>query len=54
MCDSSVNLGLFQGEETQVVDPRVIHVMLAVEQLEKVCWVSVNWRLSNLRLDGFP
>uniref|UniRef100_A0A8C1ZW06 Lysine-specific demethylase n=1 Tax=Cyprinus carpio TaxID=7962 RepID=A0A8C1ZW06_CYPCA len=28
------------GEETQVVDPRVIHVMLAVEQLEKVCWVS--------------
>ncbi|XP_016311557.1 lysine-specific demethylase 3B-like isoform X2 [Sinocyclocheilus anshuiensis] len=24
-----------QGEETQVVDPRVIHVMLAVKQLEK-------------------
>uniref|UniRef100_A0A673FG68 Lysine-specific demethylase n=1 Tax=Sinocyclocheilus rhinocerous TaxID=307959 RepID=A0A673FG68_9TELE len=33
---------LISGEETQVVDPRVIHVMLAVKQLEKVCWVSVS------------
>lgn len=42
MCGLWVNHGLFQGEETQVVDPRVIHVMHAVEQLEEVCWFSVS------------
>uniref|UniRef100_A0A673FPV0 Lysine-specific demethylase n=1 Tax=Sinocyclocheilus rhinocerous TaxID=307959 RepID=A0A673FPV0_9TELE len=37
----------------KVVDPRVIHVMLAVKQLEKVCWVSVSASTPALAAAGF-
>lgn len=49
---------LLQGEETQVVDPRVIHVMLAEGKLNEVCFVSptvchLQHNLFILRLEYF-